>query len=667
MSKEIFQLISYREEMLIFWGISRRIQMVKTNLMRYNLAFYKRKMRNHLSSTLKRQSEISEQLKNIIGDFSSFSDSLPTVAREKILHKAEEISLGLYRLLGSGEKVWTPLDWHQDIISGHRWPKGKFYKKYNQVDLSNNADVKLPRELSRCHHLLYLGQAYLITHDEKYTREFTSQIEYWINENPLMYSINWGCAMDVAIRAANWIYALGMFLESPLVNEVFIRKMIVSLYEHGFFVFNNLEKNYRNSNNHYLSNLSGLILLGLLFQKTRYGNIWLKYSIPEYYRELRSQILPSGASYEKSISYHRLVTELAAYPFFVLIRNGYNVPFDIRFRIHKMFDFVANYTKPDGLAPVVGDMDDGRFLPFSIYPNRDHRYLLFLSTVIFADSHYKPLVPIDAWDGFFLLGPDYREQFNQVDIKLEKAVSAPIPDAGFCILRHHDLYIFINNSGAASYPDQTNQWGSHAHADLLSFELAFGETSFLVDPGTYVYTSSPKDREMFRGTKMHNTLMIDQMSQHVFPGDNLFRCIEIARPLDFQYIPGNKTEVFIGTHDGYTRLKEPVIHKRIFTLDKESYTLNIHDILSGSGIHEFEWNFHFDTGVDFEISGNAAITCQKSGINLKMEFYATFPFVMEKHPDVVSKAYGEKTNTTTLTIKANTSAPCELKSHLSFL
>ncbi|MBM3436713.1 MAG: hypothetical protein FJY07_10915, partial [Bacteroidetes bacterium] len=166
--------------------------------------------------------------------------------------------------------------------------------------------------------------------------------------------------------------------------------------------------------------------------------------------------------------------------------------------------------------------------------------------------------------------------------------------------------------------------------------------------------------------KMHNTLMIDQMSQHVFPGDNLFRCIEIARPLDFQYIPGNKTEVFIGSHDGYTRLKEPVIHKRIFTLDKESDTLNIHDILSGSGIHEFEWNFHFDTDVDFDISGNEALTHQKSGKNMKLVFSASFPFDMEKQQDWVSKAYGEKAKALTLKIKAVQSVPCEIKITFSF-
>ena len=65
------------------------------------------------------------------------------------------------------------------------------------VDNSNNADVKVPRELSRSHHLLWLGQAYLLTKNEKYVNEFIFQIENWIDENPIMKSINWGCAMDV--------------------------------------------------------------------------------------------------------------------------------------------------------------------------------------------------------------------------------------------------------------------------------------------------------------------------------------------------------------------------------------------------------------------------------------------------------------------------------------
>ena len=48
-----------------------------------------------------------------------------------------------------------------------------------------------------------------------------------------------------------------------------------------------------------------------------------------------------------------------------------------RERLDLMLAFVGDYTRPDGLAPQVGDADDGRFLPLGDYgaDPRDHRHL----------------------------------------------------------------------------------------------------------------------------------------------------------------------------------------------------------------------------------------------------------------------------------------------------
>ena len=43
--------------------------------------------------------------------------------------------------------------------------------------------------------------------------------------------------------------------------------------------------------------------------------------------------------------------------------------------------------------------------------------------------------------------------------------------------------------------------GAHGHCDCLSFELFAGDKEFIVDPGSYVYSASPKWRNLFRSTK----------------------------------------------------------------------------------------------------------------------------------------------------------------------
>ena len=59
------------------------------------------------------------------------------------------------------------VNWSKDYRSGYIWNPGKYFKDYIQVNLSDNSDVKFPRELSRAHHILKVSQAYAISRDEK--------------------------------------------------------------------------------------------------------------------------------------------------------------------------------------------------------------------------------------------------------------------------------------------------------------------------------------------------------------------------------------------------------------------------------------------------------------------------------------------------------------------
>jgi len=645
----------------LWWGLYKKSRNLKAILSRLFYPLIKFKIENRAKSNYKTKQDLQNDLLQLIGDFSRFRTNIPKKEKAVIIKNANQVLNGFYDILGSKRARIKPIDWHTDFKSGYTWPKGKFYLKYVQVDYHNSADVKVPRELSRSHHLLYLGQAYLLTDDENYTKEFMFQIENWIKENPMMYSINWGCTMDVSIRAVNWIYAMNMFMGSSIIDEQFCRRIWCSLFEHGYFIFNNLEKKYKNSNNHYFSNLSGLIYLGLLFNLTEEGKRWFDFALPEFYQEVRCQFLPSGVSFEKSINYHRLMAELSVYPYIVLRKNGINIPLDIRDRLKKVFDFVLHYIKPDGTAPVIGDQDDGRFLPFGIYRNIDHRYLVTIGAIIFKESQYKRFGPIGLIDAFFLIGEQCEKLYDSIKTDDSKIGSKAFNDAGFCVMRKDDKYMFISNSGAAAYPDQTSRWGSHAHPDLLSFELAIGDFSFLVDPGTYLYSSDPKERNRFRSTRMHNTVVVDDLDQHHFTDGNIFSCDKIAEPVDFSFTCLKNEEIFYGSHNGYARLSEPVMHSRRIVFDKRKITWTIVDILSGDGEHSFKWYFHFNSGIDFEIKKNRVKTRLRDSDNLIMKFTSVSCIRLNKSNDFVSNAYGIKEPSYTLEVFSKGRCPIELK------
>ena len=62
-------------------------------------------------------------------------------------------------------------------------------------------------------------------------------------------------------------------------------------------------------------------------------------------------------------------------------------------------------------------------------------------------------------------------------------------------------------------------FGNHKHNDLLGFEYHVAGVPVIVDPGSYVYTSDPDARNLFRSTRSHNTLSVDGQEQNEFkPG-----------------------------------------------------------------------------------------------------------------------------------------------------
>lgn len=572
----------------------------------------------------------------------TLKEVLTTKESEYIVKAANEILAHKFTIFSTTIVFEDNLEWHLDFNSGFRWPKGKIYTQYNQVDVKTNADVKFPREFSRCHHFLILGEAYLITKDEKYCEEFIYQVKDWIRENPYKKSINWGCSMDIAIRASNWIYSLRMFLNSEKIETHFLNDIFTSLYLHGRFIYENPEKNRVYNHNHYLSDLAGQILIGVLFKDPKFdeAKLWKEYGIYELFREIRVQILPTGFSYERTTNYHRLVTELIVYTVILLKRNNIEVPQDIMYRIKKMFKVILNYSFKDGTAPIIGDQDNGRYLPFFQYNINFQKYLLNIGASLFNDGIFKSYSSKNNIDVLFLLGKEGLEIFEKTKIELIQQRSKSFSDAGFYILRSDKVFVFINNSGLSHYNEVKG--GTHTHSDLLSFVYEFDGIPFLIDPGTFVYSSNPKERMKFRSTAMHNTLTVEDYDQNELSVEDLWSIKRDAIPKEILWFENEDIVIFEGNHSGFERLANPMSHSRSFRLDKETNNLRIIDKLIGEGKHSIKCHFHFDLGVSVKVVDNV-VYCEKNQKKIKIWFNVTEDFLIEQKEDYISKSYNNKT------------------------
>jgi hypothetical protein len=570
-----------------------------------------------------------------------------------------------FNILGYGEVTLQQIDWHYDFIHNFKWEKGKFYRKYDRFGINNISDIKIPWELNRFHHFLQLGQGYLITKDEIYVTEIKKQFYDWVKENPFLFSINWTSSMEVAIRAVNWIVAINMIKSSLEFDEKFFDEFSFILYLHGVYIFNNLEKYFPYSGNHYAANLVGLIYLGFYFRDFDFGEKWLDFAVNELYKEIRTQILPSGVHFEKSIGYHRLVVELFFYSFLLLKRNKYSVPQDVYVRLQKMFDFVLYYIEPSGKAPNVGDIDNGRLLPFHFYENDDHRYLLSMAAVCFDEPLYKKYSFGYTAEAFILGADILPENFNSIAKTKETLQSAKFLDAGYFIMRYNDYYIFINNESIDKYSadiDDMPQTSSHTHADLLSFTYTIGESRFIVDPGSFVYTSALVERNKFRGTACHNTVVIDGENQHKIYEKKLFHFLKVAKPIKNEFSENEHQIIFIGAHNGYMRLSEGVIHNRKFVFDKIEKSLQIVDSITGKGEHLFESFLHFGTGIKLEKNKNNIIaTDTVNGKKIKICFFESNLLLITLDESYISPSYGIKEKSAVLKIHARIKCPYTLK------
>jgi len=124
----------------------------------------------------------------------------------------------------------------------------------------------------------------------------------------------------------------------------------------------------------------------------------------------------------------------------------------------------------------------------------------------------------------------------------------------------------------------------------------------LIDPGTYSYWQDQKWRDYFRGTSAHNTVRIDGQDQSVSGGRFMWLRTAQAR---IERMPSSPKDFdFRGSHDGYTRLSDPVRHMRSVRFDGASNTLVVRDEVSARKQHKVELFWHFAPELDVRLTSH---------------------------------------------------------------
>lgn len=498
------------------------------------------------------------------------------------------------------------IEWNKDLKSGYQWPNS-FYKKidYRDAYLPDNYnkhfDIKFPLEVGRCHHLLSLSQTYALRDSitknskaETYAKLVRNRILDWMGKNPYGFGINWIMAMDVAIRAVNWIWAYCLIGGSQ--DKKFDKRFFESLYLHGKYIEENLEYNESATTNHYLSDIVGLLCISL-FLRCDCSEKWKKFAIKELIREMDKQVYEDGGDYEASTSYHRLALELFYVSAILCRNNNIDLPSFFWEKLEKMFYFTKGILKDNGAIPQIGDNDSGRLLPFIKRNDLDYSYLMTIGALLFENSDFV----IDEFgydeEADWLFGNDGNAKYHQLkngeSHSIQEFVSVAFPESGIFIMRNKNAYMCIS-CGA----NGQNGNGGHCHNGKLSFELRMNGEDIIVDPGTYVYTSDYKARNVFRSTEYHNTIRINGLEINEYNEKELFRMRGRGMGRLLKWESTERYDLFEGYHDGYHRLEPPVTHTRRIYFDKAGQLWMICDSVHCSEmdpqyLYEIEAFFHF--------------------------------------------------------------------------
>jgi len=304
-----------------------------------------------------------------------------------------------------------------------------------------------------------------------------------------------------------------------------------------------------------------------------------------------------------------------------------------------MFNVSLYCIKPNGMIPQIGDNDSGRFLIFAKRPILEHKYLLTLASIYYKDSFFKLPSFNFHEEAFWAFGIRGKKFYDELPLRIKPLASTSFPDAGWFIIRNNYDYCIVSCG-----PNGQNGLGGHAHNDKLSFELMLDGQDIIVDPGTYVYTANPEERNKFRSTEYHNTMKFDGYEQNEISEEDMFSLPDSIRIKEAALKEGDNNIAFQGEIE-YTS----VAHKRTIILDKESSNWQIRDRVSCSKSLNGKLRFHLSPNLTSE--GNTILlkTSKNRIASIEIQGYS-----LEKDKYDYSPEYGVEMKAECLTINIST-------------
>ncbi len=443
----------------------------------------------------------------------------------------------------------------------------------------------------------------------------------WIDQNRPGKGMAWE-AYPTSRRLVVWCGAYFLVNPDP--------QLAAAILQQAAFLSRHLERDL--DNNHLIANAKALAWVGLLFPPHPQAARYRDEGLALLWRLLIEQVGMDGGHLENSTSYHKGVWLDGLETVALCRASGVSVPVEVDHVLQKMGEFALAMQRPDGRLPLLNDSIQDEPLPLT--------HLFALSAELYER-------------------PDFAAAAAG---ELVVRDSAELRDSGYVVIRTSNqtprpIYLLFDG-GDIGLP----YCPGHGHADTLAFELWFGEQPLLIDPGTYQYPAG-RWRDAFRGTLAHNTAQVDGVEQSEFIG--AFRLGHIAHAKLGSVNLGGACQSVSASHDGYTRLSDPVVHAR--ELRWEGLTGEVVDRFSGAADHDVTLAFHATEGASVAVGETSAEIAYPDGTRLQLTVSAPAAGRFHLETGWASAHWYQKVETPVLLFSTRSRFPAQITTTLRIL
>lgn len=464
-------------------------------------------------------------------------------------------------LLGGYDYSTYKTRWHAGFQTKNEWERTFSYSLlYKQRD--DIGDARTNWELNRHFQFSLLAKNYYASRDAIYLNELKLLFSDWNKENPFLWGISWTSVMEVAIRSISWMFALA-FLERAGCEE---KKILIQLQIGILNMINYITKHYSrysSANNHLLVEMVAVGVAGFFFHCEQ----WQKIAIRILDKELYRQNYEDGINKELSLHYQGFVMEAYALLMHVMQSNSVNVPQKWYKQLECMCEFMSHSMCNEQVVCEFGDNDEGKILDLQGGKNNHYSYVLqFCSLVLDKNFNLYSLDRVSETVKWL-----FKEEEIMALIKkrrYDNHLSRTFNQGGISFLRSNDGRTLI---GIDHAPLGFRSIAAHGHADALSFQIFRNGEPILIDPGTYIYHCWLSERNIFRRTDHHNTVMINNKEQSEMLGAFLWG--EKACTVLMESSLDEKQDIIVAKTIGLSH----IVHQRKFVFNKEVNRLEIID------------------------------------------------------------------------------------------